>query len=535
MKPNILMTPQFKQAFKLLKKKRQNNILKDIIKIIEQLVNFEITTQKSNHPLSDGINDLHIRGDVILLYRYQGAGLIIDLNLLNISDHKELQKNLKLAMKDNANIPFNLEKEKKNLKEQKFETSSQGQILKRGDLSEYKISDKELEEVKDREIIENMSNNDKIVATACLIAFVDDWFKEPEYIYHPVDYPDWDEVHEDDIFYEFFVREDSQNNLYIDVKEALGKGDPFYIKDLDESLFEDEFIDAIVELGFLPNTYADIGVAIAVGNTVKHGLKEIDYEDDYDDLEESMTNSQKLMKRFPELNLKEDIEKGHNKLNKQEVLDWISEHELAWEDFVNYFEDVYPSSAEVPVDEIMGWISDHDDLAEDFENKFGISVNADVYDDDCDWFEDELEEHIAIDKYDQINSKNIIEVKPSKLKESVEGKWNIGSNKLVSTDSQEYANLVDLAKLLQERSPNHYEYRVEKTYEDFGAGMQWYTIICDEKNGWGTHQVLNTKQWLDLANTGDVESVYQDIVSNKYFQDTAEKSSIFNKLYTFDE
>ena len=135
MKPNILMTPQFKQAFKVLKKKHQNNILKDIIKIIEQLVNFEITTQKSNHPLSDGINDLHIRGDVILLYRYQGAGLIIDLNLLNISDHKELQKNLKLAMRDSANISFDLEKEKKNLREEKFETSSQGQILKRGDLS----------------------------------------------------------------------------------------------------------------------------------------------------------------------------------------------------------------------------------------------------------------------------------------------------------------------------------------------------------------------------------------------------------------
>ena len=44
-----------------------------------------------------------------------------------------------------------------------------------------------------------------------------------------------------------------------------------------------------------------------------------------------------------------------------------------------------------------------------------------------------------------------------------------------------------------------------------------YTIV-DEKNGWGTHQVLNTKQWLDLANTGDVEAVYQDIISNKYFQ-----------------
>ena len=407
MKPNILMTPQFKQAFKLLKKKHQNNILKDIIKVIEQLVNFEITTQKSNHPLSDGINDLHIRGDVILLYRYQGAGLIIDLNLLNISDHKELQKNLKLAMKDNANIPFDLEKEKKNLKEQKFETSSQGQILKRGDLSEYKISDKELEEVKNREI------------------------------------------------------------------------------------------------------------------------------------KESMTNKEKLMKRFPELNLNEDIEMCDNKLNKQEVLDWISEHDLAWEDFVNYFEDIYQSSAEVPMDEIIGWISEHDELAEDFEARFnaGIFIDADDYDD---FSEEEIEEHLAIDAYDQLNSPNILEInttRPNKLKESIEGKWNIGSNKLVSTDNQEYANLVDLAKLLQERSPNGYEYRVEKTYEDFGAGMQWYTIICDEKNGWGTHQVLNTKQWLDLANTGDIEDVYQDVVSNKYFQDKSDKTttSLFNHMNSLED
>ena len=149
-----------------------------------------------------------------------------------------------------------------------------------------------------------------------------------------------------------------------------------------------------------------------------------------------------------------------------------------------------------------------------------------------------MEEHVAIDKYDQIDSKNIIEVKPSKLKESVEGKWNIGSNKLISTDSQEYANLVDLAKLLQERSPNGYEYRVEKTYEDFGAGMQWYTIICDEKNGWGTHQVLNPWEWIYLANTGDVEGTYEDVVSDKYFQDTIEKgktTALFNHMNSLED
>lgn len=236
--------------------------------------------------------------------------------------------------------------------------------------------------------------------------------------------------------------------------------------------------------------------------------------------------------------LKRTDESMENKLNKQEVLDWISEHEIAWEDFVNYFEDIYQSSAEVPMDEIVGWISDHDDLAEDFENKFGISVNADVYDD---FSEEEIEEHLTIDAYDQLNSPNILEInttKHNKLKESVEGKWNIGSNKLISTDSQEYANLVDLAKLLQERSPNGYEYRVEKTYEDFGAGMQWYTIICDEKNGWGTHQVLSPREWIYLANTGDVEGTYKEVVSDKYFQDKVKKDrtvSLFKYMDSLED
>lgn len=238
--------------------------------------------------------------------------------------------------------------------------------------------------------------------------------------------------------------------------------------------------------------------------------------------------------------LEEDFESeaNANTLNKQEVLDWLSEHEIAWEDFINYFEDIYKSSSEVPMDEILSWVSEYDDLAEDFENKFGISVNADVYDD---FSEEEIEEHLAIDAYDQLNSPNILEITPAKnakLKESVEGKWNIGSNKLVSTDSQEYANLVDLAKLLQERSPNGYEYRVEKTYEDFGAGMQWYTIICDEKNGWGTHQVLNPAQWIYLANTGDVEGTYQDLIADKYFRDklkTDRTASLFTYMNNLDD
>ena len=390
--------------------------------------------------------------------------------------------------------------------------------------------------------------------------------------------------------------------------------------------------------------------------------------------------------KFENLINQEMSENMETKLNKQEVLNWLQEHEIAWEDFVRYFEDIYQSSVEVPMDEIIGWISDYDDLAEDFENKFGTNIFTDA---DLD---DSIDEHFVLDLYDQVNDANVLEITPTKvkLKESVEqsnigsnqykaiivnstlvdfcgrdfdkpvvedtiipinivansdeeaaeivlskiyheqaddsgalhdlnyrysyaiafedfgqldvtdslnavislkkpdnvelitrsdiqvanandalkqykkfvreageyvkyqkislgdeinlndsglkesvqdtydDKWNIGSNKLVSTDSQEYANLVKLAKLLQERSANNYRYEVKQTYEDFGAGMQWYTIICTapDNDSW---QVLNTRDWLDLANGKPVEEVYNTVVTNKYFQDKPNKSvgSIF--------
>ena len=97
--------------------------------------------------------------------------------------------------------------------------------------------------------------------------------------------------------------------------------------------------------------------------------------------------------------------------------------------------------------------------------------------------------------------------------------WSIG-DKVVSEDHPMYEKLVELAKMLEDNSPNGYRYKVEKTYEDFGAGMQWITILCYGDKGWGSHQVLNTAQWLDLAN-GDksVEETYKDVISGEWFQD----------------
>lgn len=110
--------------------------------------------------------------------------------------------------------------------------------------------------------------------------------------------------------------------------------------------------------------------------------------------------------------------------------------------------------------------------------------------------------------------------------ESEDLKWNIGSNKLVSVDSEEYSRLVELAKMLTEKSANGYKYEVEQTYEDFGADMQWQNIVCYDKTG-SKWQVLNTKEWLDLANAQkSIEQVYDEVVNDEYFRDTLEKGDV---------
>ena len=104
------------------------------------------------------------------------------------------------------------------------------------------------------------------------------------------------------------------------------------------------------------------------------------------------------------------------------------------------------------------------------------------------------------------------------LEESSEPKWNIGSNKLVDRDSIEYQYLEELAARLQEERPYNEDgdyvfYEVARTYEDYGAGMEWYTIIVnDPKSFAGSYQLLYPNQWIKLANTGDVEGVLEDIL-----------------------
>jgi hypothetical protein len=110
-----------------------------------------------------------------------------------------------------------------------------------------------------------------------------------------------------------------------------------------------------------------------------------------------------------------------------------------------------------------------------------------------------------------------------KIVEAVEEpKWNIGSNKLVSRFSQEYKNLEKLADMLEAQAGPNETYVVDTTYEDYGADMKWVTIIhIDDLENDSSYQLLNPKQWIYLANTGDVEGVYENIINKKPLKEEA--------------
>ena len=102
---NIVETSSYKNAYKELKNKHRDDVIDDLNKTIEKLAKFEISSQSDNHPLKGiKINDIHIRGDVILLYRYVDKALIIDLRLEDVVNHKQLnnpkyKKQLKKKLK----------------------------------------------------------------------------------------------------------------------------------------------------------------------------------------------------------------------------------------------------------------------------------------------------------------------------------------------------------------------------------------------------------------------------------------------------
>lgn len=68
--------------------------------------------------------------------------------------------------------------------------------------------------------------------------------------------------------------------------------------------------------------------------------------------------------------------------------------------------------------------------------------------------------------------------------------------------------------MLEAQAGSNETYVVDTTYEDYGADMKWVTIIhIDDLANDSSYQLLNPAQWIYLANTGDVEGVYENIIN----------------------
>ena len=99
----VLLTTQFLSGVKALRKAHKNEELEKLNQIIQDLENVNVTTAYCNHPLTNNdakLNDIHISGDVILLYRYEtdidnNLILTVSLRLDNITDHKKLNQDAK--------------------------------------------------------------------------------------------------------------------------------------------------------------------------------------------------------------------------------------------------------------------------------------------------------------------------------------------------------------------------------------------------------------------------------------------------------
>lgn len=95
----IVTTSQFDKVVKKLDKDHRNIEKRKLNEIINKLKRFEISSGNSNHSVGNSINDLHITSNLVLLYRYNGNILMLELELNNLSDHDNLSYNISRADK----------------------------------------------------------------------------------------------------------------------------------------------------------------------------------------------------------------------------------------------------------------------------------------------------------------------------------------------------------------------------------------------------------------------------------------------------
>ena len=89
----------------------------------------------------------------------------------------------------------------------------------------------------------------------------------------------------------------------------------------------------------------------------------------------------------------EDAEDSLPNVSKSEIISWLSDHDQAWEDVLDYFGSV--DLSEIDKDDIVDWMYEHDQLWEDFMNHMGLEEETAVIDDDYMFdFEDKLRNDI---------------------------------------------------------------------------------------------------------------------------------------------
>ena len=96
----VIAHSKYKKAYNKLLSKNRNDVIKDIDETVDKLMNYEITSQKHNHPLKGklkGYKDLHIRGDILLIYKYENNNLHLILH--NVGSHKDILEDVEFFSK----------------------------------------------------------------------------------------------------------------------------------------------------------------------------------------------------------------------------------------------------------------------------------------------------------------------------------------------------------------------------------------------------------------------------------------------------
>lgn len=107
-------------------------------------------------------------------------------------------------------------------------------------------------------------------------------------------------------------------------------------------------------------------------------------------------------------------------------------------------------------------------------------------------------------------------------------KFEVGSEKVFSEDSEEWAQLQKAADKLTKLSVRNVRYFVGNTYLDFGSGWQWTTILAKKPNE-VEYQVLSPLAWRNIMNAHteeELDSAIDSLRSDEYFGDKVKEPTI---------